>query len=565
MANVLFKRGTQANLNELAKQSANILDGAFYLTTDSHRLYVGQGSEIVPVNEGVSSIASINSLPTVESPDSLNAGHFYYAEKENILCIHNGQKWVQINPDTDTWVDAVTLGVTVASNAATITTKITSDSNIAGNSHIGDLSDNFKITGANGINVTASGKNITLTGDKYTLSKTVTESGGSYAAGAVELKLQSQNQTSVKSSAKIIAGSNVQIKTVDGNAEISAKNTVLGSVSGGAKTGTGATGFQVTVADSDNNGGTATIDPEIVLGNATSTKYKFSGGVATLPVYTKTEVDNKFRDLNGLTYKGTVGAGGTYTDFAKITSVSSGDMYMVTGTSGVAVPGHSADDKAHQGDLVIATGTENSSGVIASPTWTIVPSGDDIHKDTTYSGKSTTTGIELKDSDNNVAMTFNVAATAGDEAIVISNDNSDLGSKTHTAYIGHKTITSAATSAATAETAATQTAGENFTITAVTGVTRNKTGHVTGVKTKSFTVKDTQTAVTNVTMSAQAANVTGKDSVKISTSVTTTDGTSNTATKDSSIAIESTSLTLADTSVSGGAASMSIELVWGTF
>lgn len=563
MANVLFKRGTQANLNELAKQSANILDGAFYLATDSHRLYVGQGTEIVPVNEGVSSIASINSLPTVESPESLNAGHFYYAEKENILCIHNGQKWVQINPDTDTWVDAVTLGVTVASNAATITTKITSDSNIAGNSHVGDLSDNFKITGANGINVTASGKNITLTGDKYTLSKTVTESDGSYAAGAVELKLQSQNQTSVKSSAKIVAGSNVQIKTVSSNAEISAKNTTLtsDSVSGGAKTDTNATGFQFTVVDSDKNGGTATIDPAIMLGNATSPQYKFSGGVATLPVYTKTEVDNKFRDLNGLTYKGTVGAGGTYTDLSKITSVSSGDMYMVTGANGIAVPGHSTDDKAHQGDLVIATGTENASGVIASPTWTIVPSGDDAQIDTTYSGNSTTTGIELKDSNNNVVMTFNVAVPSGEEALQVTNNTNDLNTNTHTAYIGHKNITSAATSAATAEAAATQTAGEDFQITAITGVTRNKTGHVTAVKTKTFTVKDTQTAVTKVAMAAQSTSTTNKDSVTISTSVTTTDGTDTTATKDSSIAIESTSLAIS----TGNSASMSIDLVWGTF
>ena len=40
MANVLFKRGTQAELNALITAS-KIKDGAFYLTTDTHRLYIG--------------------------------------------------------------------------------------------------------------------------------------------------------------------------------------------------------------------------------------------------------------------------------------------------------------------------------------------------------------------------------------------------------------------------------------------------------------------------------------------------------------------------------------------
>jgi hypothetical protein len=39
MSNVYFKRGMQKDL-----PTSNIVDGAFYLTQDTHRLYVGQAS-----------------------------------------------------------------------------------------------------------------------------------------------------------------------------------------------------------------------------------------------------------------------------------------------------------------------------------------------------------------------------------------------------------------------------------------------------------------------------------------------------------------------------------------
>lgn len=47
MANVSFKRGPAANL---AAAGFSAQDGVFYLTTDTHRLYVGQDSELVDLN-----------------------------------------------------------------------------------------------------------------------------------------------------------------------------------------------------------------------------------------------------------------------------------------------------------------------------------------------------------------------------------------------------------------------------------------------------------------------------------------------------------------------------------
>ena len=59
----------------------------------------------------------------------------------------------------------------------------------------------------------------------------------------------------------------------------------------------------------------------------------------TLNVYSKADIDGMFKDLNGLTYVGTVGANGTYTmgtDFTVYNgqtaiAVHNGDMLLVAG------------------------------------------------------------------------------------------------------------------------------------------------------------------------------------------------------------------------------------------
>ena len=122
MANVGFLRGSQANLNTLMTGKTGIKEGSFYLTNDTNRLYFGKSAtELVALNEGVITVAAIANLP--KGADLSNEiGHFYYATAENILCVYNGQQWVQINPDTDTQVSSVSTAVAVAENAATATT-----------------------------------------------------------------------------------------------------------------------------------------------------------------------------------------------------------------------------------------------------------------------------------------------------------------------------------------------------------------------------------------------------------------------------------------------------------
>ena len=106
---VLFKKGTQTNLMGLAKKDndgaiiGGYESGCFYLTTDTHHLYVGtDDNKLAKVN---GNIHSVTALPTTGG----EPGEFYYLPSQNILAYYdeeggaNGKgEWIQLNPDTDT-------------------------------------------------------------------------------------------------------------------------------------------------------------------------------------------------------------------------------------------------------------------------------------------------------------------------------------------------------------------------------------------------------------------------------------------------------------------------------
>lgn len=107
MANVSFKRGLSTALSGITVE-----DGVFYLTTDTHRLYVGQGSNLAELNQSVTTYAT---WADMEQNAPKQKGQFYYAIQENVLACYLPElkKWQQINPDhndnDDTYVSSLTI------------------------------------------------------------------------------------------------------------------------------------------------------------------------------------------------------------------------------------------------------------------------------------------------------------------------------------------------------------------------------------------------------------------------------------------------------------------------
>lgn len=108
MANVSFKRGLSTALSNITVE-----DGVFYLTTDTNRLYVGQGSKLAELNQSVTTYAT---WAAMEENAPKQEGQFYYAIQENVLACYlpDLNKWQQINPDhndnDDTYVSSLSVG-----------------------------------------------------------------------------------------------------------------------------------------------------------------------------------------------------------------------------------------------------------------------------------------------------------------------------------------------------------------------------------------------------------------------------------------------------------------------
>lgn len=223
MANVSFKRGLQANL-----PNSNIVDGAFYLTTDTNRLYVGGANDKLELlNQSIKfytydQVFSENStVPKVE-------GQFYYLSDKNILCTfaktktHPDGEWVQINPDhnDNTLVYVSGLNVTKSNSTEGNTKKLTytiklnqekKESSYGGATPYGDgITASFEID-SNDLNKIASNVSVGLESNDITNGFELKNSGG----GADDSK-----------AVQIKGGDNVTItRAADGNITIAATDT----------------------------------------------------------------------------------------------------------------------------------------------------------------------------------------------------------------------------------------------------------------------------------------------------------------------------------------------------
>lgn len=535
--NVGFKRGLHASL-----PINSATEGVFYLTTDTERFYVGKNDgTLAELNKSVRTVSEVKNLPALAGTD-VAVGDFYYAIKENILavCIESsstasGKDWRQVNPDTDTdtKVHSVSFAAATASNIATITETIKmadKDGNVLTNQ---DKTATFKIKGGNGVKVSSSGSEVTLTGD---YNHTVVSTGTVNEAG-IDLMASGTKQ-----------GDTIKIKGGNNNVTVAAdaanKTITISSKDTTVKSGTldfeAATGkISLVLKDQDGNNLVNISDTDKIFYKVGDDATEYVPG-QTLPVYTKTQVDSLFKGLNGLTYKGTVGSTGTITSLPT-TNVESGDMYLVSGTGATG-----SGKTGKTGDLFIATGTEDAStGFISGTiTWTFVPSGDDAQTDTTYYGAATAgTTHSWKLKDKGGSTQGGIDLNPGTAIELSSTTGTDNNGQLLTTTIKHADI-----SRTDDIKDAPPTTGNTTQV--ITGVETNAQGHVTkvtGVKLNGdhlsgYTLSGTDTVTsTKVTLKHELASG---------------NGTKSSATD----VIESTSLTFAQ--VTDG---YSINLEWGSF
>ena len=115
-----------------------------------------------------------------------------------------------------------------------------------------------------------------------------------------------------------------------------------------------------------------------------------------------------------MTFKGSVGVGGTAGTTLPTDGVKAGDSYLVVGDSTITA----GSAKGTKGDMFIASGDE-TNGVLTDITWIHVPSGDEI--DTTYQF-SFSAGEGLKIVDSTIGDPVILAITGG-TAIDVTNAN----------------------------------------------------------------------------------------------------------------------------------------------
>ena len=533
MANIMFRRGLQANLPQTA------VDGSFYLTEDTQRLYVGIGENNAPVelNRTIRSVESLTALNALRGPVGSNAndgvavGDFYYVAAHansvsgNILAYCSAvdatgkPTWVQINPDTNTKLATSTSAVTKTAVGSGVTSGVkvaTSVQDTEGRTASGD----FQIIGSENITVAlVDGKIKISTPDGHDTLYTIKTQANS-SKGTILL-----DSTGTDSSINI-SGKNSDVtvtSTDDGNITIGVADMRTKSIAVDAKPSSG-NGFDLRVDGAD----VGDFDPTIKLGD--NAAIHFVDGNATLPVYTKTEVDtkvsNSLKTFDAMAYKGTVTSENASTKLASTGNV--GDTYKAAGDITTPV-------KANTGDLIIATGTDGAV------TWDVIPSGDDQ----TITGAATTSGISVSDQSGTLAE---ISVVEGNK---IKVGNSIEGKKT-TLTVGHEAITQPTPVAGTAVTQAAKTSAE---FTAITDITEDGFGHVTGITTKKLTVVDTHNDVSGVETLVSGSN----NVVTTDISVSTTDGT----TKTGKFSIGAAADSIIKVTGSGSATTLALE--WGSF
>lgn len=481
--------------------------GTFYLTSDSSRLYIGQADELALLNKSVEIYDSLNAL---KAKGKSYEGDIAYCVDENVLAYYNGTTWAQINPDDDTILTALTQVVSSVDKGVKITTGGTND-DPSKTITAADVT----ITGAKGAQVAmANNKALTITGDTYALN--VQEHSGT--TNDIDLVLDSALQDD--STVHIKGGDNVTItKIADSNGiQIATKDTKLNDIS----LGLGDNGeLQVGASDTGNTN----VLKKQKLGYFVDGSYYGIGSdtkQVDLPVYSKDEVDNLIKKLDGMTYRGTIGTSGTtFTMDASFnvlkggtaTEIHIGDMFLVQGGSLTYVTGKTAKT----GDMLIATakdGKSETNGVLAigDVEWTYVPAGDDSYIDTTYIFKASGTTDSMTITSSNGGGTIGkIAFTEGDGIVIESTDNGGGSPNQLSVNIKHGTYD-------TAKTTDNKSLTNGGTFDVIDSITYNN-GHISGINTKTIHTLEYKPGPDNVSKDENANSVTISHTLQAGTSL----------------------------------------------
>lgn len=547
MAQVMFKRGPS---NKLPK--TGLVQGAFYLTTDTDKLYIcNDGNKLSLLNQVVHHYPNIAALPAIEDAA---VGEFYYCIGENVLATKKAaadKSWTQINADTDTHLDPEKCAQTTAagSNIATITTKLTQVNKDGSQSAYGNPEFSFKIKGAGDNTITRDADGtIVITGKNddttYTLGTEATAADAEVKKGKIKLTPSSGSAQTVEVTGTgdivVTSGANGTL-TVDGTKLKDAIRTATQNITiTSVKNEFAADGkFTTEVATEAGSTKAPAVTPIIKLGT-NAAEYKFESGTATLPVYTKTEVDTKidtyFKAANAMVYMGTVSKAADL----PTANVQRGETYKV------AEEGTYAGTACKVGDLIIA---KVDAATPTDATWDVVPSGDDQ----VITGAAANTGITISDG----AKVLAGITLANGDCTTVAGTVSD---KVTTIKVNHNQVTGTLAAGSTVD--VTQPARGTAEFSAITGITRDAYGHITGTTVKKLTVVDTDT---HHDVTAVATTATHSSSGAVITTTLTQDGVTRNV--QTTLNVVSDNLTVTNGGTDGTTAknTLKINLEWGTF
>ena len=635
--NVRFLQGTQAQLNKYLLDytpgsgeddiRGTAIEGAFYLTTDTHRLYVGRKittaganqNKIVPVqvSSGITTVVNSGSLPaaTVDA----QKGDFYYIQDGNILAVLeedlNGNKqWVQINAATEISNfsqstanasgrdDAVLIQSSVATTAGSMPSSI---GLVEGNSNVTLTPGSITIGSSTIPTVEISTKDTT-----YALGTTATaanstgaslglkKDGGSTLDSSVSITgTNGIGVTSTAAGAITVAGVDFTNKGVSANA---AAQGFLFALEYDASDGTGAQSILHSTKSA--------LDPTITYGAtsgysapnpaistfAQESAVHFANGNATLNVYTKPQTDQAITDAinsrlaaaNAMTYMGTIKSS---TSPAGVTATAVIDTIASGGTGHIGDTYKAACDftyngvDIHTGDLVIlrsSTGEEtNGSIAAANLIIDVVPSGDEPFIGPSFSGDSngaysttpgntTQTILNLVDKKNSSSLVagLNIPNT---EKIKITSTLSGTGNSIATLNIEHRTLTRSDNETANLTTTTGSDTIGNSTVSLLvfsdpSEIGTDNYGHVTGVAGKTITFSHNKISTMAVGYSDETLSSGSTLLSKSYASIALTDILTNSISK--SIAFESKTLSIAYNGAAQDAnKALAIDIKWGSF